>query len=86
MPNGRVMVAFGYHGDCFHGSQIQPDIRTVEGSLKKALKKLRYLLGVLVVCVKTEILSCFGEELKKLERFYERFSIEAPLIHTIELI
>jgi len=27
------MVALGYHGDAFHGSQVQPDIRTVEGAL-----------------------------------------------------
>ena len=55
MPNGRVMVAFGYHGDCFHGSQIQPDIRTVEGSLKKALKKLTWWSeGCLEICSRTD--------------------------------
>lgn len=55
MPNGRVMVAFGYHGDCFHGSQIQPDIRTVEGSLQKALKKLTWWSeGCLEICSRTD--------------------------------
>ena len=34
------MVALGYHGDSFHGSQTQPGIRTVEGSLVKALDRL----------------------------------------------
>ena len=40
MDSGRVMVALGYHGDSFHGSQTQPGIRTVEGSLVKALDRL----------------------------------------------
>ena len=34
------MVALGYHGDSFHGSQTQPGIRTVEGSLTRALEGL----------------------------------------------
>ncbi len=34
------MVALGYHGDSFHGSQTQPGIRTVEGSLVRALEML----------------------------------------------
>ena len=36
------MVALGYHGDSFHGSQIQPDVGTVEGSLRSALKRLTW--------------------------------------------
>lgn len=40
MDSDRVMVALGYHGDSFHGSQTQPGIRTVEGSLVKALERL----------------------------------------------
>ena len=40
MESDRVMVAFGYHGDAFHGSQVQPGIRTVEGSLRLALERL----------------------------------------------
>ena len=35
-----MMVAFGYHGAKFHGSQIQPDVRTVQGELKQAIEKL----------------------------------------------
>ncbi len=35
-----MMVALGYHGAKFHGSQIQPDVRTVQGELKKAIEKL----------------------------------------------
>ena len=49
------MVAFGYHGDSFHGSQIQPDIRTVEGSLQKALKRLTWWSeGCLEICSRTD--------------------------------
>ena len=40
MDSDRVMVALGYHGDSFHGSQTQPGIRTVEGSLGRALERL----------------------------------------------
>tara|TARA_B000000460_G_scaffold91936_1_gene64323 strand:- start:268 stop:657 length:390 start_codon:yes stop_codon:yes gene_type:complete len=40
LESDRVMVAFGYHGDAFHGSQVQPLIRTVEGSLRLALERL----------------------------------------------
>ncbi len=35
-----MMVAFGYHGAGFHGSQIQPDVRTVQGEFVKALRRL----------------------------------------------
>lgn len=35
-----MMVAFGYHGAAFHGSQIQPDVRTVQGEFVKALRRL----------------------------------------------
>ena len=40
MDSDRVMVALGYHGDAFHGSQVQPGIRTVEGALIRALERL----------------------------------------------
>jgi len=35
-----MMVAFGYHGAKFHGSQIQPDVRTVQGEIKQAIERL----------------------------------------------
>jgi len=35
-----MMVAFGYHGAEFHGSQIQPDVRTVQGEIKRAIERL----------------------------------------------
>lgn len=35
-----MMVALGYHGAGFHGSQIQPDVRTVQGEIVKALRRL----------------------------------------------
>ncbi len=36
------MVAFGYHGGSFHGSQIQNDVRTVQGELIHALRRLKW--------------------------------------------
>ena len=38
----RFLVALGYHGDSFHGSQIQPDVGTVEGSMRSALRRLSW--------------------------------------------
>ena len=40
MDSDLMMVAFGYHGAKFHGSQIQPDVRTVQGELKQAIERL----------------------------------------------
>jgi tRNA pseudouridine38-40 synthase len=36
----RVALRFGYFGDGFYGSQYQPNLRTVEGELFKALDEL----------------------------------------------
>lgn len=36
----RVAIKFAYDGTCFHGYQRQPDVRTVEGDLMKALISL----------------------------------------------
>jgi len=38
----RFLVALGYHGNSFHGSQVQPDVGTVEGSLQRALRRLTW--------------------------------------------
>ena len=38
----RFLVAIGYHGHMFHGSQVQKDVGTVEGSLTQALKRLTW--------------------------------------------
>ena len=38
----RFLVAIGYHGHSFHGSQIQPDVGTVEGSMRQALRRLTW--------------------------------------------
>ena len=42
MDSDRFLVALGYHGHAFHGSQVQPDVRTVEGSLLQALRRLTW--------------------------------------------
>ncbi len=42
MDSDRFLVALGYHGHSFHGSQIQPEVRTVEGSLRQALRRLTW--------------------------------------------
>ena len=42
MTRGRVMVAFGYHGSHFHGSQIQPDVPTVQKAIENALRKVSW--------------------------------------------
>ena len=43
MTSDVVTVAFavGYLGDSFHGSQVQPDVRTVQGDLQSALSARR---------------------------------------------
>lgn len=40
MDSDRFLVAIGYRGDTFHGSQIQPNVRTVQGSISDALRKI----------------------------------------------
>ena len=42
MDSDRFLVALGYHGHAFHGSQVQPDVRTVEGSIRQALQRLSW--------------------------------------------
>ncbi len=36
----RIAVRFAYLGERFSGSQIQPDVRTVEGEMKSALRRV----------------------------------------------
>ena len=40
MDSDLIMVASGYHRANFHGPQIQPDVRTVHGEIKRPIEKL----------------------------------------------
>ena len=45
MTNQSVRLAFriGYLGDAYHGSQIQPDVETVQGELIRVFESLKWL-------------------------------------------
>ena len=45
MMSERVRLAFtiGYIGRHYHGSQIQPDVKTVQGELIRVFHKLKWL-------------------------------------------
>ena len=45
MTNQSVRLAFriGYLGDAYHGSQIQPDVKTVQGELIRVFQSLKWL-------------------------------------------
>ncbi|MDA0842375.1 MAG: hypothetical protein O3B67_00230 [archaeon] len=41
----RLFFRIGYLGDQFHGSQIQPDVKTVQGELQRVFTKLQWWDG-----------------------------------------
>ena len=47
----KVAITFSYLGDKYHGSQIQPSLKTVQGELEKACKRLNGHLKVLRLAV-----------------------------------
>jgi tRNA pseudouridine38-40 synthase len=58
-PKVRLFFRIGYLGDAFHGSQIQPDVKTVQGELIRVFRSLKWLRGpeedqVLVLSSRTD--------------------------------
>lgn len=39
MPKARIAFRYGYFGDCFKGSQVQPDVETVQGRFMHVFQK-----------------------------------------------
>ena len=39
MEKARIAFRYGHFGDCFHGSQVQPDLPTVQGTFMHIFKK-----------------------------------------------
>ncbi|MFQ3317709.1 MAG: tRNA pseudouridine38-40 synthase [Candidatus Poseidoniaceae archaeon] len=42
-PSVRLAFRIGYLGDGYHGSQIQPDVKTVQGELIRVFRSLKWL-------------------------------------------
>ena len=49
-----IALALGYRGDCFHGSQVQSDVSTVQGCLQDALRNLDWKSELLQLSSRTD--------------------------------
>ncbi len=50
----RYRVRLAYDGTGFHGSQFQPELRTVQGEVEKALRKLNWQGETLLFAGRTD--------------------------------
>ena len=39
----RLAFRIGYLGDAYHGSQVQPDVSTIQGELIRVFRSLKWL-------------------------------------------
>lgn len=50
----KVAITFSYLGYEFHGSQIQPSLKTVQGEIEKACRRLKWSSNGVKICSRTD--------------------------------
>ncbi len=51
----KVAITFAYLGEGFHGSQIQPSLKTIQGELEKACKRLKWSPNGIKISSRTDL-------------------------------